>query len=223
MISGVILAAGSSTRMGRQKLLAKLGETTVLGRTMASFSSSRLEEVVVVASLSVADALRGSAEPRLRVVVNESPEEGISSSVKLGLSAAKGRAAVIGLGDQPLVQPSTIDALVDAYERSGASIVVPVCRGRRGNPVLFDRSLFPQIMELEGDAGAKSVIARNAGLLNEVAVEDDGILTDVDTEEDLKEARKKLEDGLRRRSTREAGRRPRVPPARATSSTRARR
>jgi len=220
VISGIVLAAGSSTRMGRPKMLARLGERPVLSYVMASFLASRLDEVVVVASREVAESLSLSRPPRVRVFVNSDAALGMSSSLKLGLAKVRGKAAVVGLGDQPLLLPSTIDEIVAAYENSAALIVVPVCQGRRGNPVLLDRALFPEVMKIQGDKGARSVIAANQESVKEVTVSDEGVLLDVDTESDLRKAELLLEGRTKRRRSPAEGRRRRLPQTGERSSPR---
>jgi molybdenum cofactor cytidylyltransferase len=205
MISGIILAAGSSTRMGTQKLTAKLGGKRVLSYVIDSFLGSRLDEVVVVASEGVTRVVPQSLRKRVRIVINSQPKEGMSHSLKLGLGSVRGEAAVIGMGDQPLLLSSTIDAIVKASESRGVGIVIPTYGGQRGNPVLFDRELFPQVMSIGGDVGAKSVVAANPGLVREVDVRDEGVLLDIDTPSDLARAEAVLGRRSRRRKNRAAG------------------
>ncbi len=120
------------------------------------------------------------------LVFNAEYRRGMSGSLRMGLKAVgpDAEAALVVLGDQPYVSDATIDALVDAYRASRAKVVAPVFQGHRGNPILFDRSLFRQIMKLRGDRGAKSVVEGNADSLLEVEVDDRGILLDIDTPED---------------------------------------
>jgi molybdenum cofactor cytidylyltransferase len=121
------------------------------------------------------------------VVVNPRFAEGMSSSLKLGLKYAgrEADAVIIALGDQPFVLPTTIDMLVAAYEESKARIVIPTYQGARGNPVLFDKGVFPQMATIRGDTGAKSVVQKNAADVLEVEVPDMGVLVDIDTPSDL--------------------------------------
>ncbi len=109
--------------------------------------------------------------------------------MKAGIVAAGSRAdaAIVGRGDQPFLTSDTVDRLVEAHRSTKAPVVVPVYHGRRGNPVLFDRSLFPQIMRIHGDMGARSVVRDNESSLLEVEVEDQGVIVDLDTPSDYKE------------------------------------
>ena len=210
--------------MGRQKLTTLLSGKPLLLYALSSFSSSRLDEVIVVASEEVAKLVEGAEEGKVRVVVNADPKEGMSASLRLALAEVRGGAALIGLGDQPLLLPSTIDSIVSAYEGSTFKVIVPVCMGRRGNPVLIDRSLFPQLLKIRGDVGAREVIAANPILVGEVDVNDEGVLFDVDTPSALIEARKALRRrAMRTRNPAAAPRRLPGPPAARSSSQESRR
>lgn len=189
MISGIVLAAGLSTRMGRPKQGAIIAGRPMLERAVRAFVSSKVDEVIVVVGKRV-DSRSMPREPRLKFVINIDPTKGLSSSLRLGLLSVGHdcEAAVIGLGDKPLLLPSTIDLLIATYRETGSKVVVPTFKGTRGNPVLFDRSLFPLILSLRGDVGAKSIISKNESETIEVGVNDEGILLDVDTPSDLKDA-----------------------------------
>jgi len=192
-ITGVLLAAGLSRRMGKPKLLVRLSGRPILAMTLEAFQSSQLDNLLVVANAATADFLRSeSKDARTRIILNPRPEAGLATSLKLAVSSLDSEAVVIGLGDQPLLFPSTIDALISEHERSGASIVVPVRHGHHGNPVLFGRIHFPEIMSVEGDVGARQVIVSHHDAVREVEVDDEGILMDIDTPADLANANELL-------------------------------
>jgi molybdenum cofactor cytidylyltransferase len=186
-ISAVILAAGTSTRMGRAKQLLQLGETTVLARTIDNVRSAGLAEIVLVLGAS-AEVIRRQLPlvEGLTVVVNEAYEEGMASSLREGLSALgpKTDAAFIILGDQPFVRPETLHQVMAGYHRSGAQIVIPSYQGKRGNPVLLSRSVFPEVMALEGDIGCRAIFSNHLDAILKVEVEDPGILLDIDNQDD---------------------------------------
>ena len=188
MITGLILAAGLSKRMGKPKQGVLLAGRAIIDLSTEVFLSSSVDEVIVI--VNQPHPLKRETGPRLRYVVNPDPSRGLSSSLKLGLQAVKGgsEAVVVGLGDKPLVLPETVDALVAAYRRTGARIVVPVYGGNRGNPVLFHRAMFGFILELSGDVGAKEVIGRHEHEVLELPVKDQGILLDIDTPSDIDKA-----------------------------------
>jgi len=117
---------------------------------------------------------------------------GIASSVKAGVAALPGNAdgAVICLGDMPDVDDSLIDRLIDAFApEKGALIAVPVGEGRRGNPVLWSRRFFDELMTLEGDVGARHLIAKHGEAVAEVAADGQSAFLDIDTPEALELAR----------------------------------
>lgn len=192
MISGLILAAGASRRMGAPKQSLKIAGKPMLEHVVDAFSGSSLDEVVLVVRPGL--PWNPPAKGLLRIVVNQHPEEGVSSSVRLGVRSIDddSEAVVIGLGDKPLLRSSTIRALVSAFRESGSKIIIPTFDGIRGNPILFHRSLFPGMSRLKGDAGAKSVITRHAELVLEIPVSDEGIVADVNTLADVRAVQRLL-------------------------------
>jgi molybdenum cofactor cytidylyltransferase len=163
----------------------------MLERVLETLRESRVDETVVVLGES-ADEIRRKVKLRdERIIVNNDHGAGMSGSLNLGLRSLDGEvdAVLIVLGDQPFVSPSTIDKIIDAYSASKAPIVLPVYHGKRGNPVLFDRSLFPRIMSITGDVGAKSVVDENGEKLMAVEVDDEGVTIDIDTPSEYQGAR----------------------------------
>ncbi|MDG6900155.1 MAG: nucleotidyltransferase family protein [Nitrososphaerota archaeon] len=184
MFSGLILAAGLSSRMGRPKQQMLLRGRPMLDYAVDAFLSSRVREVLVV----VRQGVQWRCPLGARLVVNPRPSAGISSSLRVGLKSLDPltEGVLVGLGDKPALQASTIDALILARSKPNASIVVPTFRGSRGNPVLFDRALFPQLQRLRGDQGARAFLQRNASMVLEVAVDDPGVTLDVNVPEDVR-------------------------------------
>jgi len=185
--------------MGRPKQTLLLEGVPMLERVLETFRQSKTGKVVVVLGANAREVTSRVKFAQEVVVVNRRFAAGMSSSLKLGLEQVQdeAQAAIIALGDQPFVLSSTVDKLIDAYEESGARIVVPRYRGARGNPVLFDRSLFQQIERISGDVGAKSVVQKNEADVFEVEVADRGVLVDIDTPSGLGR-----EPGARRKRTR---------------------
>ena len=190
----VILAAGRSTRMGGpNKLLADAnGQPLVVHAARSALSSQSVEVVVVLGHM--ADEVRGVIEKaippksRLRFVANPDFAAGISTSVRTGIGAlAKDiDAAVIQLGDMPAINVALLDRLIAAFNPvEGRSICVPTVRGKRGNPVLWDRRFFAEMAALSGDSGAKHLIGEHASLVCEVEMPGEAALTDIDTPEAL--------------------------------------
>src|SRR5262245_58678335 len=183
MIAAVVLAAGTSSRMGRQKLLLPIRE----GRPLIRLSVERvlagaLDEVVVVLGRdaeAVAAALTGLP---VRTAINPRYAEGQSTSLRAGVEAlAPGTEAVVmALGDQPLPDPELIGRLITAFRESRRPIVVPRYRDGRGNPVLFAAALVDELRAVSGDQGGRSVIAADPGRVAEVVV-DASMPADIDT------------------------------------------
>ena len=182
-VSAVILAAGTSSRMGQAKQLLALGESTVLAHTLAHVRAAALHEIILVLGASAESIRRRLPSPHeLKIVVNPDYQQGIASSLRTGLTAvdSSSDAALIILGDQPFLRPQTLDRIVDEYRRSQAQIVIPMYQGQRGNPVLLDRSVFAEVMTLEGDVGSRAIFANHLDGIVNVEVEDKGILLDLD-------------------------------------------
>jgi len=188
-VSAIVLAAGTSTRMGRAKQLLPLGGTTVLAQTLDKVRSARVAEIILVLGGS-AEAIRQQLPPSLldglKVVVNQAYGKGMASSLHEGLAALDQRsdAALIILGDQPFIRPQTLGQIVDGYRRSRAKIVIPSYQGNRGNPVLLDRSVFSEVMALEGDVGCRAIFGSHLEAILKVEVEDKGVLLDIDDQDD---------------------------------------
>ena len=186
-IAAVILAAGMSSRMGGAKQLLRLGEHTLLEHVLENVRTSGVADIVLVLG-HAAETIRKSIDAKnLNIVVNDAYREGMGSSLRTGVSAlpAEIDAAFIVLADQPFVQPSTLRLLTDRYRESNAQIVIPMYKGFRGNPVLLDRSVFPEVMALTGDIGCRAIFGKHLEGIAKVPVEDLGILLDVDSQEDF--------------------------------------
>ena len=184
-VAAVILAAGRSTRMGQAKQLLPLGGATVLEATIANVQRSAASEVVLVLGAS---AERIRRPPGINTVFNPDYEQGMATSLQAGISALSPNpsAALIILGDQPFVRPETLDQLITAHHHAGRHILIPTWQAKRGNPVLIPRSLFPEVMQLQGDTGFRALFARHPELIKNVEVEDEGILLDIDNQEDYR-------------------------------------
>ena len=143
-ISGVILAAGSASRMGKTKQLLSFGKNTLLGQVVQNAGESVLHEIIVVLGHSADEIEKVIDLSGTKVVMNTAYLEGQSTSLIKGLENVSSicDAAIFLLGDQPLVTAAIINRLIDAYETSSAPIVIPYCKVKRGNPVIIARSLF---------------------------------------------------------------------------------
>ena len=160
MIAGIVLAAGQSSRLGRPKQLLPVHGEPLLRHTLRHVLESSLEKVIVVVGHE-ADAIRDAiADLPVDVALNADAARGQSTSVCVGLAAlpAEAEAVVFILGDQPGIDPHVIDALIASWRESGAPILAPLYEDGMGNPVLFDRRVFPELAVIEGDTGARPVV-----------------------------------------------------------------
>lgn len=185
-VAGIVLAAGSGSRMGRTKQLLPFGQTTLLGQVIDTARHSDLAEIVVVLGH---DAQRIQALVDLsgtRTIINPEYATGQASSLKAGVGAVSMacQGAMFLLGDQPLVSVAVINRLIQAFENGDQPLVVPVCHGRRGNPVIVARSLFQRLESLSGDTGARVLFQELDPWILKVDIKDGAIRVDVDTPED---------------------------------------
>jgi molybdenum cofactor cytidylyltransferase len=193
-VAAIILAAGRSTRMGGpNKLLAELDGKKLVRIAAEQALASKASDVVVVTGHQ-ADLVEKAVEGlKVRLVRNPDFAGGLASSVKAGIAAVSENAdgAVICLGDMPLIDAHLIDRLIEAFAPDrGNLIVVPAADGRRGNPVLWSRRFFKELMTLDGDIGARHLIAKHAEAVAEVPVEGKSAFLDIDTPQALEAARR---------------------------------
>lgn len=190
-VAGVVLAAGRSSRMGRPKLLLDLAGRPVLRHVLDAATAAPLEEVVVVVGGASGDVARAvGVPPRTRIVVNERYEEGQATSLRAGLEALDEGvdAAVVLLGDQPGVRTEAIAAVTEAFRGGAGPIVRAAYTGVPAHPTLLARSIWPDVMALRGDHGARWLLAHRPEL--SVAVEVGGRpAEDIDTDEDYRRAK----------------------------------
>ena len=188
-LAAVILAAGRSTRMGGpNKLLAELRGKPLVRIVTEQVLASKATDVTVVTGHQATEVERALRGLNVTFVHNPDFATGLASSVKAGIAAVPKTAAgaVVCLGDMPLIDASLVDRLIAAFEPDrGMLIAVPVSDGRRGNPVLWSRRFFSELMSLDGDIGARHLIARHAEAVAEVAVEGQGAFVDIDTPQAL--------------------------------------
>jgi molybdenum cofactor cytidylyltransferase len=192
-VAAIVLAAGASRRFGSPKQLLMVAGRPMVAQVTAAVLASRADEVVVVVGSRAEQIVQALAGLPVRTVPNRTWEEGISSSMRAGLSALPPDidAVLFVLADQIRLTPDEVDVVIGAYSQAIATqsppprIAVPVHAGQRGNPVLFDHSLFPELMEVRGDQGGRGIMDRHPSMVLEVQLPTDGIVKDVDTPQDV--------------------------------------
>ena len=187
-LEAVVLAAGSGRRFGGGKLLAAYGEGVLLDAALAAAFAAPVRGVTVVTGAdgeAVAAAAR-AFDQRVRIVHAEDHAEGIGASLRAGIGSLLPDAvgAFVFLGDMPRV-PRLVLAPMAGALADGAVAATPTFRGRRGNPVALARALFPKLLALSGDKGARAILVGLGEGLVLIDAPDDGILFDVDERTDL--------------------------------------
>jgi len=186
-IYGVVLAAGLSQRMGTPKQLLPFGEKTILQTVVDVLLGLDLTDVIVVLGHQ-ADQIQETLKDRsVTCCMNSAYQEGMFASVLCGVDniplSADGM--LLALGDQPHIDPKVGKAVVDAYQKDAAGIVIPTVGGKRGHPVVIDLKRYrAEIKSLSGEAGLKPFMRGHGDDTFELRVEDAGILRDLDTPED---------------------------------------
>lgn len=189
-IAGILLAAGGATRMGKPKLLLPWKGETLIHRAARVALQAGLSPLIIVCGAG-AEGIQAALKD-LPVELAENPhwQEGQSTSVRAGVEAlpADCQAVVFLLGDQPFVGANLIQTLVTTYLKDRPNILAPHVNGKRVNPVIFDRSVFPHLLNLKGDAGARSIF----GVFPPAAMPwlDERVLLDIDTPEDYEQLSK---------------------------------
>ena len=198
-VAAIILAAGRSTRMGGpNKLLAEIGGRPLVRIAAEQALASRARPVIVVTGHQRAQVEAALDGLKIERVHNPNFAQGLSTSLKAGLAAVPDGTdgVIVCLGDMPQVTAPLIDRLAAAFDpERGALIVVPTIDGKRGNPVVWSRRFFHELGTLEGDVGARHLIARYPEAMTEVQVSDNAALIDVDTPEALTRVKAEIERG----------------------------
>ena len=194
-IAALLLAAGKSSRMGSNKMLEEIDGRPMVARTAQRLLASRARPIIAVLGNQAADVDAALGKLPVERVHNPDFADGLSTSLKRGLAVlpAEVDGVVVCLGDMPLIAGRDLDRLISAFNPlEGRAIVVPIRRGKRGNPVLWSRQFVPEMMALAGDQGARKLIEEHADLVAEVEMDNDAILIDIDTPQALAELREKV-------------------------------
>lgn len=187
-IAGLLLAAGASTRLGQPKQLLPFNGRPLVRHVAEQAMASRLGSLSVVVGHRAPEVAAALAGLEVAIVENPGYLQGQSTSLRAGLLSLPREvsAVMILLVDQPFVSTALIDQLIALYEESGALIVAPQHAGRRGNPVIFDHSLVPELLTIVGDTGAREIIAHHRDHLATLEISTDQPFQDVDTWDDYR-------------------------------------
>lgn len=183
MIAGLILAAGESRRMGRDKALLTCRGRSFLETIINNLGAAGVDKVTVVLGHHAEIIQRAVDLSAVRVVVNHDYQRGQTSSLQMGLAAAiagSPEAVILCLVDHPAISVEVIAKLTERFESTRPPVLIPTHKGQRGHPVVISQTLFPELLALPPDEPAKTVIRKYRSATEFVQVTDPGILIDVD-------------------------------------------
>lgn len=185
-LTAIVLAAGEASRMGTNKLTLPWGTSTVLGQTLAVLQEAGLRDILVVTGHEAARATAIAHNADVPSIHNPDFRQGMLSSVQAGVRTLPAHcdAALIVLGDQPMVASSTVASLIEAWQGHDNGLVAPVHDQRRGNPVLIGRRHFDELLALPAGAAPRDLLQRHTADLMLVPVDDPAIHRDLDRPED---------------------------------------
>ena len=179
----LLLAAGLARRMGTPKQLLPLGKSTIMGLTLDNITSAGIGAITVVLGAGAGETGRIARSHGARTVLNPDYSSGMASSLVKGLEniGLASDLLMVALADQPLTRPDTYRQLVKVAGNCGKGITVPVYRGKRGNPIIFKQGYLPKLAGLTGDMGGRQLLRRCPDDIQEVQVDDPGVVMNINT------------------------------------------
>lgn len=183
-IAAIVLAAGLSSRMGRNKLLEKIGDRPLVRRVAGNALASCARPVIVVVGHEAGRVMAALSGLDVQTIANPKFRDGLAASIRAGVAAVPESCAgaLILPGDMPRISKDLIDRVIAGFAPAeGRAICVAIHCGLRGHPVLFGRQFFRELLALAGDIGARQIIAENETMVCEIEADDDGPLADIDT------------------------------------------
>lgn len=189
-VAGILLAAGASTRMGKTKQLLPLGKKTLVERVLIEALRSELDKVVLVLGYQAGDIKKvitlPGPQPKLSIIENRQFKQGISSSIIAGLSEIENTHdhAMILLGDMPFIDSDLINLLLRRYLQTGLPIGAIKGKDRPVHPMIFNRELYPELLVLQGDVGARALFTKYSDQVCLIEPEGPYDAMDIDTPED---------------------------------------
>lgn len=187
-IVAVILAAGESKRMNFPKMVLPFNGKTIIERVIDNVSASKADTIIVIVGAEKDKITELIEEYPVTILYNDIYKNGMLSSVRCGIDNLKSGtdAAIFFLGDQPWISPEVTDKVINSYRTSSKGIVIPVCKGKRGHPLLVSSEYFGEIEKLDADMGLRQLFLKFPHDIIEVETESPEILKDIDTPEDYK-------------------------------------
>lgn len=185
-ITGIFLAAGQSTRFGSDKLLHTLdNEKTIAQQAAETIIQACSDSVAVINNNTASSLVEILTSGGFNVIKNKQAEDGMGSSIACGVkSLGDSEACLVALADMPFIKPETIKAMLQLFKNTQC-IIAPRYKDKRGHPVLFSKHFFLELGQLNSDTGARDIIKNNHEYLLMVDVDDEGVIRDIDTKEDL--------------------------------------
>ena len=191
-ISGILLAAGLSTRMGEPKQLLPFGESTIVETVVDNMLGAKFDEIIVVVGHRAAEVQKQLGTRPIKIVFNPDYRDGMLTSAQAGIRARKenGEFALM-LVDQPFITSALINQVIEAYQQTEKDIAVPSHNYKRGHPVIFDQKYASDILALGTESdGVRTLFKKYSDDIHYVAVDTDSVLRDIDYREDYKRALK---------------------------------
>lgn len=181
MITGIIMASGFSKRMGKDKLLLNINGETLLERVIKAVKGSNIDEIIM--TYRNHDVKTIGDKYNLNVIYNSNAEEGQSSSIKVGINAAKPYTDgyMFFVADQPFLTSDIINKIIDIFNRNNSMIVMPLYKDKKGNPVVFPSYLKEELLMLNGDVGGREVIMGNLDRVKYIKIDNFSAGQDIDT------------------------------------------
>jgi len=187
-VQALLLCAGLSSRMGTNKLLLPLADKTVIESTIINLLRSKIAGITVVLGSQKENLQQVLKSYQVDIVDNICFSQGMSTSVRAGIEKISRDQEIDGVmilpGDMPFIRPDTIDRILGTYFDLNNPIVIPTYHGKNGHPVLFDRSLFPELCLISGDIGARKVVECHLDKVYYLVVDDPGVHIDIDSPEE---------------------------------------
>jgi molybdenum cofactor cytidylyltransferase len=186
MISGILLAAGESRRMGQPKLLLPWGNTTILEKVVDTYRKTKISELIVVVGANQESLKDILISKSVIIVENPYSQEGMSTSIRKGVEAASNQAEgyLIGLGDQPLITPDIINSLITVFSNEQPGIAICSHKKKKGHPVIFAGKFRQALCNLKGDTGGRTIIRQHGAEVRYVDTGSEAIFMDIDTPDD---------------------------------------